>query len=158
YLSSVVKYGSSARRTLFTDRNPGGSPMRLLTLTALALIFAAPALAQDRDHVRPRAPLPAGPGTGVRPAVMPPAFSPPLPVATAKEAEEFVAQTEALFAPLGEHSQRLGWVAATYINDDSNWLLAKHSAEMADLVVATARAAARFDGVDVDPVVRRKLE
>src|SRR5712672_1529471 len=129
--------------------------MRLLIPAVLTLVIGAPAFAQDRDHVRPRASFPSG----ARATPVPPAYSPRQPAAaTAQEAEAFVAETEARLTELGEHGNHLGWVGATYINDDTNWLQAKYGAEMATLSIVLAKAAARFDGVAVDPVVRRKLD
>ena len=46
---------------------------------------------------------------------------------------------------------------ATYINSDTNWLVAKANAEGTELAVRYARQAARFDVVKVDEVTRRKL-
>jgi peptidyl-dipeptidase A len=118
----------------------------------LALVIASPCPAQDRDHGRPRASF----APAVQPASPPPTL--PSSTPTAKDAQDFIARVEAELARLNEHANRLGWVAATYINDDTNWLRAKLDAELSTLTVANAKAATQFDGVDVDPVVRRKLE
>jgi peptidyl-dipeptidase A len=48
-------------------------------------------------------------------------------------------------------------VQATYINSDTNWLVARANAENTDLAVGLAKDAARFDHVTVDDVTRRKL-
>ena len=123
--------------------------MKSRILAALLTLFiGAPCLAQEQARPNlPPVPRPASPD-----------FSPRSDVPLAKQAEDFIAQVEAQLAALNEHSNRLGWVAATYINDDTDWLVAKLSAEMAALSVKHAKAAARYDHVDVDPVVRRKLD
>jgi peptidyl-dipeptidase A len=125
--------------------------MRLIGFGALALVAGTACLAQDRDSARPRA--------GFAPKAQAPASSGAVSgPATKEEAEEFVAQAETELARMSEHGNRLGWVAATYINDDTNWLRAKLDAEFSTRVVALAKAATRFDHVDVDQVLRRKLD
>jgi peptidyl-dipeptidase A len=81
------------------------------------------------------------------------AQSPP----TAEEAKAFVAQAEKELMAVSEYAGRAAWVQQTDITDDTNWLAAKASAEANDLAVKFAKGAARFDGVDLDPVTRRKL-
>src|ERR1051326_514958 len=77
---------------------------------------------------------------------------------TAAEAEAFVQKAEAELARESEYLGRVQWVQNTYITDDTNWLAAKANGESTALSVRYAKEAARFDGVTVDPVVRRKLE
>ncbi|QUD90784.1 M2 family metallopeptidase [Phenylobacterium montanum] len=76
---------------------------------------------------------------------------------TAAEAKAFVDAAEADLAALSEYGAHAGWVQATYINADSNWLAAKANAENTEAAVKYAKQAARFDHVEVDPVTRRKL-
>src|SRR5580698_2963116 len=76
---------------------------------------------------------------------------------TAAEALDFVAKAEADLALESEYLNRAGWVQATYITDDTNWLLAKANAEGTDIGVRYAKDAARFDHVKVDDVTARKL-
>src|SRR5438874_13563096 len=76
---------------------------------------------------------------------------------TAKDAEAFVARIEAELVPLNEYSARVSWIGNNFITEDTMWLQAKVRAEMARLRVANAKQAARFDGVEVHPVTRRKL-
>ena len=76
---------------------------------------------------------------------------------TAAEARDFVAKAEADLAQQSEYLNRAGWVQATYINDDTSWLLAKANAENTDSGVRYAKEAARFDHVKVDDVTARKL-
>lgn len=124
--------------------------MRLAVLTAIALVLPAPALAQERHPVRP-----------------PSAFAPLLKSApaiarstapTAKEAADFIAQVERDLQQENIYASRVEWVAETYINDDTDWLAAKLYAEVDARGVLRAKQAATFNGVDVDPATRRKLE
>jgi peptidyl-dipeptidase A len=73
-------------------------------------------------------------------------------------AEAFIARAEADLMAMGEYSSRASWVMNTYITEDTQWLQAKASAESNTLQTRYARDAARFDGVETDPVIRRKLE
>src|ERR1700736_969475 len=76
---------------------------------------------------------------------------------TPVEAETFVAKAEADLAPDGDFQSRAGGVQATYINNDTNWIVAKVGADSTDRAVRYAKEAARFDGVKVDAVTARKL-
>lgn len=76
---------------------------------------------------------------------------------TASEARTFVQQAETELDRLSEYLSRASWVQATYITDDTNWLVAKANAEYTDAAVKYAQGAARFAKVEVDPVTRRKL-
>ena len=132
--------------------------MRLCTLTAIAAMLAAagaatPGVAQDRDRLRP--PLPFAPAARPAPAWAP-AAAPTAPP-TATDAQDFIAKVEADLGPETEYANRAQWIAGTYLTDDTNWLLAKVTAEQSILSVARAKRAAAFDHVTVDPVTRRKL-
>ena len=76
---------------------------------------------------------------------------------TAKEAMAFVAQAEEDLDRASEYVNRAAWVQATYLNYDTNWLMAKANAENTALTVRYAKDAARFENVQADPVTRRKL-
>jgi peptidyl-dipeptidase A len=76
---------------------------------------------------------------------------------TSAEAIDFVAKAEADLAQESDYFNHAGWVQATYINSDTNWLLAKANAEVTDRSVRYAKEAARFDHVKVDDVTARKL-
>jgi peptidyl-dipeptidase A len=76
---------------------------------------------------------------------------------TAAEAAAFVDKAEAQLGQVGEYLNHAGWVQATFITSDTNWLLAKANAEGTDLAVRYAKEAARFDHVKVDEVTARKL-
>jgi len=76
---------------------------------------------------------------------------------TAAEAEAFVAKAESDLAAESLYVNHAAWVQATYINSDTNWLVARANAENTNLAVRLAKEAARFDRVNVDDVTRRKL-
>jgi peptidyl-dipeptidase A len=76
---------------------------------------------------------------------------------TSAGAMDFVAKAEADLAQENDYLNHAGWVQATYINSDTNWLLAKANAEVIDRSVRYAKEAARFDHVKVDDVTARKL-
>jgi peptidyl-dipeptidase A len=76
---------------------------------------------------------------------------------TPADAEAFVARAEADLAADTDFQSRAGWVQATYINSDTNWIVAKAGADSIDRAVRYAKEAARFDGVKVDEVTARKL-
>ena len=133
--------------------------MKFVAMTALALVWATPGLAQNRDHIGSAASLePAVTRPLVRLAVSPQLAAAPVAAPTAREAEDFIAKVEADLVAEDEYASRVSWIAATFITDDTKWLSAKVSAERGTLAVARAKQAAGFDRVTVDPVTRRKLE
>src|SRR5688572_31816329 len=77
---------------------------------------------------------------------------------TQKGAEAFIAKAESDLMAMGEYASRASWVMNNFITEDTQWLQAKASAESNTLQTRYARDAARFDGVETDPVIRRKLE
>lgn len=77
---------------------------------------------------------------------------------TAEEAKAFVDRTEAQMAALSQYVNKASWVRATYITEDTMWLEAKAGAEFTDLATRAAIEAAKYDGVAVDAVTRRKLD
>ena len=98
--------------------------MKLWSLTLAAVVVALPALAQDRDHVRPRllaarSPAATAPFSGATPGAQPSMLDPrPLGrsvdsavAPTAADAEAFVAQVEARMTDLTERSNRTWWIA-----------------------------------------------
>jgi peptidyl-dipeptidase A len=76
---------------------------------------------------------------------------------TAAEAEAFVAKAEVDLAADSDFQSHSGWVQATYINSDTNWIAAKVGADTTDRAVRYAKEAARFDHVEVDAMTARKL-
>ena len=77
---------------------------------------------------------------------------------TAADAVAFLDDAERQLAAIGEESARIGWVNETYINFDTDWLVANVGARYTELGVQLAKEATRFDDVDVPPDARRKLE
>jgi peptidyl-dipeptidase A len=90
-------------------------------------------------------------------APMPAALAQAPAAPTAAEARAFVDAAEADLAHESDYVSRAQWVQATMITDDTEWLGAKADAEQTLMSVKYAKAAARFDRVEVDPVTRRKL-
>ncbi|MDP1630692.1 MAG: M2 family metallopeptidase [Caulobacter sp.] len=77
---------------------------------------------------------------------------------TPAEARAFIAKAETDLARLSEYVNKAAWVRATYITEDTQWLEAKASSEITDMATRLAIDAARFDGVVLDGVTRRKLD
>jgi len=97
----------------------------------------------------------------VRAAVLVAALLVPLGAARAESAAEaaaFLAEVETRMTALWEEGARIEWLNATNITYDSNWLAAKFRAEATAVSVEYAKAAARFDGLDLPEALRRKLE
>nr|CDG15343.1 zinc-dependent metallopeptidase-Peptidyl-dipeptidase A [Inquilinus limosus] len=80
------------------------------------------------------------------------------PAQTADEARAFVDKAEADLAATSEYLNKASWVRATFITDDTQWLEAKANGEWTEKTSAYAKEASRFDGVQLDPVTRRKLD
>jgi len=76
---------------------------------------------------------------------------------SAAEAKAFVDHAEKDLANVSIYANKAQWVYETYINADSSFLTAKSAAESTELGVKYAKAAARFDRTNVDPITRRKL-
>lgn len=81
----------------------------------------------------------------------------PPPTPTAADAESFVARAEAELAQDAEFQNHVGWVQATYINSDTNWLAAKAAADSIQKTVRYAKEATAFDHVKLDPETARKI-
>ena len=77
---------------------------------------------------------------------------------TAADAQAFIERYETWLRDFGEFSARTQWVQATYINFDTNWLAARVDAEGTEMGVAFANEAKKFNGLELDPVARRKIE
>jgi len=87
----------------------------------------------------------------------PPQDDPAARAATAEEAVKFVAQVEANELNFAEESNRIQWVNANFITDDTQWLLAQDSAKAQARGLQLARQSARFDGLELDYDTQRKL-
>jgi len=76
---------------------------------------------------------------------------------TAAEAAAYVAEAEEELTRLLISAERAAWVQANFITHDTEQIAAQTGERMLTSAVAYAQGAARFDGVEVDPDVRRKL-
>jgi hypothetical protein len=113
--------------------------MKFVAMTAVALVWATPGLAQIPDHIRSAAsPKPAVTRSTVRLAASPQLAAAPVAAPTARDAEDFIAKVEADLVVEDEYASRVNWIAATFITDDTKWLSAKVSAERGTLAVARA--------------------
>ena len=79
------------------------------------------------------------------------------PAPTVAVARAFVAKAESDLEAEALYNNHAGWVQATYINSDTNYLVAKANAEGTNMAVRYAKEAARFDHVALDETTRRKL-
>jgi len=77
---------------------------------------------------------------------------------TSADALAFLSDVEQEYDALGEEYARISWVNETYINFDTDWLVANIGARATELGVKYAKQAATFNGVDVPEDARRKLE
>jgi len=77
---------------------------------------------------------------------------------TVEEAMAFVEASEETLARLGQHSERVGWVLANFITEDTELLAAKAAEQFTSAQVEIAAQAARFMGlVGLDYDTKRKL-
>ena len=107
-----------------------------VSAAALALTLATPAIAEE---------APAAAAVAAAPTVA--------------EADAYVATAERDFASRSPDWQRIAWVNATYITDDTDALAARAGAEATELGVKYAIGAARFNDVaGLSPDTRRKLD
>lgn len=76
---------------------------------------------------------------------------------TAADAEAFLDDAQKRLEEMAEESSHASWLAATYINVDSQYVEALASERYTALSVELASEAARFDDVDLDEETRRQL-
>ncbi|PZQ61544.1 MAG: peptidyl-dipeptidase [Phenylobacterium zucineum] len=88
----------------------------------------------------------------------PAAAQAPAAAPTAADAKAFVERAEAELDKANAFANRAQWVRANFITEDTQWLEAKANAEQNELVTRLATEAARFNGVQADPVTARKLK
>jgi peptidyl-dipeptidase A len=95
----------------------------------------------------------------------PPSGSTPLsptggaaPEPTVAEAERFVEQLERGLLELWIHEERVAWVKATYITDDTDILAARASEILMEFVGSQVDQADRFDEIELPKELRRKLD
>ena len=117
------------------------NPTRFLPLCACLLLVAACGQSPEPVAVKaskPEAATPAAPG--------------------AEEAVAFVANAEKNLARLAQHSERVGWVLANFITEDTELLSARASEEFTAEQVRVASQAAQFNDVEgLDYDTARKL-
>jgi len=77
---------------------------------------------------------------------------------TVDEARAFLADAETRLAVAGEELAHASWLAATYINVDSQAVEALAYQRFTDLSVGFANAAARYNDLDLEFADRRKME
>jgi peptidyl-dipeptidase A len=77
---------------------------------------------------------------------------------TAAEAKRFADAAEARLLPLAVDAQRASWVMSNFTTEDTQQLAAQATAKSTAAGVELAKEAARFNGVRVDPVLRRRLD
>ncbi|MCF8473293.1 MAG: M2 family metallopeptidase [Emcibacter sp.] len=77
---------------------------------------------------------------------------------SAKDAEAFVASVEKNLASESLFAAQTQWVQANFMTVDTNAIVAKVSADITALAVKYANEAKAFNDLELDPVLRRKLE
>ena len=76
---------------------------------------------------------------------------------TADEARAFVEKAEREIDALSILASRAQWIAANFITEDSEALSAEHTTNYSIAIQRNAMEAKRFDGLQLDPTLRRKL-
>jgi peptidyl-dipeptidase A len=74
------------------------------------------------------------------------------------EARRFLDEVNETMKRLGIAASQAGWIAQNYITDDTEALDARATQEYTDAVARFAKAATRFDGVELPPAERRQLD
>ena len=77
---------------------------------------------------------------------------------TAEDAAAFLAEAEAAYLAAAIEAERASWVNRTYITDDTDAIASAAEQAMIAVTVKLATEAGRFDGLDLDPDVRRRLD
>jgi peptidyl-dipeptidase A len=75
-----------------------------------------------------------------------------------EEVRSFVAAAEAELAVHWEYANRVFWIQANFINDDTNWLASRVGAESNELLVRLADGARRYADLELPDELARKLE
>lgn len=75
----------------------------------------------------------------------------------ADDAQKFIADAEKNLAQISEEFARIAWLKETNINFDSDWLEATMSARVTTLAVDFANGTKKFKGVELSPVLSRKI-
>ena len=73
------------------------------------------------------------------------------------QAEAFLKDAETQLLKVGNDAQRASWIQSTYITEDTEALTADANEAAINVTKKLARAAVRFDKVNLPPDMRRKL-
>ena len=76
---------------------------------------------------------------------------------TRAQAEAFLKDAEAQLLKVGNDAQRASWIQSTYITEDTEALTADANEAAINVTKKLARAAVRFDKVNLPPDMRRKM-
>ena len=76
---------------------------------------------------------------------------------TRAQAEAFLKDAEAQLLKVGNDAQRASWIQSTYITEDTEALTADANEAAINVTKKLARAAVRFDKVNLPPDTRRKM-
>ena len=76
---------------------------------------------------------------------------------TLEDARAFLADAEAKFLDLSIKSSRASWVQENFITDDTEQIAADANQELNTFSAEMAKQAHRFDGLQLDPVLARKM-
>jgi len=76
---------------------------------------------------------------------------------TAADAQEFLDKVEETYIKEGEYAARVAWIQANFITDDTIWLNAKSTEKMIGMSVKFANEAKRFDALELNDDMRRRL-
>ena len=80
-----------------------------------------------------------------------------VPTATAQDAQRFMDETEAELRRLGTHRDRLSFLQNTYLNYDSETMVAEAEGEIMEFVSRKIKEAKRFEGLPLSAELSRKL-
>jgi peptidyl-dipeptidase A len=78
--------------------------------------------------------------------------------AAVEEVRSFVAASEAELAAHWEYANRVFWIQANFISDDTNWLASRVGAESSELMVRLADGARRYADLELPDELARKLD
>lgn len=116
------------------------NPRRLAPLLALLTLLALTAACQSTPH-----------GAGEAGQAVP-------KPKTAADAQSFIARVNTDLKELWTEWSRAEWIKSTYITDDSELIAARANERQLAYAGQAIKEAASFNGVEVDPVVRRQLD
>src|SRR5271157_4648688 len=77
---------------------------------------------------------------------------------TPEDAHKFADDVEQKLLVLGVDQARADWIKSTYITDDTEAIAAKLDERAINATVDYVKQAAKFDGLNLDPVTARKLK